>query len=198
MKYPSHLLKVIQVLKRFPGVGTRSAERLAFHLLEWPENTLEEFCEIIRAIPHALKQCDACGCLIDESKCAFCSEHRQTTGVMCVIAHPRDAFSIEATGEYKGLYHVLGGVLSPLDGIHSEKLSLPKLKERLRMHGTQEVIIALDSTLESDATALYLKQELEIFGIQISRLAFGLPMGSTLDYIDGGTLTRAFCGRARF
>lgn len=198
MKYPAHLLKVIQVLKRFPGVGNRSAERLAFNLLSWPENELEEFCRVIRDISTELKDCESCGCLAGSSACAFCTEDRQAKGVMCVIAHPRDAYAIEATGEYKGLYHVLGGVLSPLEGIDPEKLTLPKLKDRLRSFQITEVIIAFDSTLEGDATALYLKQELESSGIHISRLAFGLPMGSSLDYVDGGTLARAFCGRARF
>lgn len=198
MKYPSHLLKVIQVLKRFPGVGMRSAERLAFNLLDWPEKELEEFCQIVRAIPQELKHCESCGCLTSEPACAFCTEPRQMNGYMCVIAHPRDAFAIEGTGEYKGLYHVLGGVLSPMEGINPDKLSLPLLKERIRTFQIREVIVALDSTLEGDATALYLKQELEPSGIHISRLAFGLPMGSTLDYVDGGTLARALSGRGRY
>lgn len=116
-------------------------------------------------------------------------------GSICVIASPRDAFAIEETREFNGLYHVLGGVLSPMEGFHPEKLTIGILKDRIAQLQIKEVIIALDSTLEGDATALYLKRELAPFSVQVSRLAFGLPMGSSLDYVDGGTLARAFSGR---
>lgn len=198
MRYPPHLLKLIDVLKKLPGVGNKSAERFAFQMLLWPKDHLEILGKIIQEIPAKLKQCHECGCLMGEDTCAFCDPVREKVGSICVIASLRDAFSIEATREFKGLYHVLGGVLSPMEGFDANKLSLRKLKERIaRLHLT-EVVIALDSTLEGDATALYLKRELESLQVHVTRLAFGLPMGSSLDYVDGGTLARAFTGRASF
>lgn len=198
MKYPPHLLKLIEVLKKLPGVGNKSAERYAFQLLSWPASRLQEMSDVIKDVPTRLKHCKDCGCLSGEGSCYFCDASRAATGTICVIATPREAFSIEETREYKGLYHVLGGVLSPVDGFNAEKLSLNKLIHRINHLQIKEVIIALDSTLEGDATALYIKQELEHLKIPVTRLAFGLPMGSSLDYVDGGTLARALSARSRF
>jgi recombination protein RecR len=198
MRYPDHLLKLIQVLRRLPGVGNKSAERFAFHLLTWSEEHLREFGSVVSATKDKLQQCAQCGCLMGSEGCLFCHSPQRHSDVMCVIASPRDVFAIEETQEYYGLYHVLDGLLSPLDRRGPEHLSIPKLKERLIGHQVKEVVIALDSTLEGDATALFLKQELANYPVHISRLAFGLPMGSSLDYVDGGTLARALSGRSRF
>ena len=197
MHYPQHLLKLIQALKRLPGVGSKSAERFAFQMLSWPAAHLQEMQEIIGSIPDKIKQCALCGCLQDEGHCSFCS-NRIESKKMCVIASARDVFAIEATREYQGLYHVLGGLLSPLHGKGPEQLSIASLKRRLEDLQTQEIVLALDSTLEGDATALFLKRELESFPAHVSRLAFGMPIGSSLDYIDSGTLARALSGRAHF
>jgi recombination protein RecR len=199
MRYPKHFMRVIEVLKKFPGIGNRSAERFAFHLLSRPKSEHEEMAEALRLIHSQLARCTECGCLIEQgTPCSFCTEDRQRQGSICVIASPREAFAIDSTREYHGLYHVLGGVLSPLEGKTPQTLSIPKLKERIQKHQIREVVVALDSTLEGDATAHFLKRELEPFTVHISRLALGLPMGSSLDYIDGGTLARAFTGRAKF
>lgn len=198
MKYPSHLLKLVEVLRRLPGVGVKSAERFAFDLLTWPKEQLSEMAGVIDTIHDRLKSCIDCGCLAENSDCRFCLDERAISGVLCIVASPRDVFAIEATGEYRGLYHVLGGTLSPLEGIGPEKLHIDSLKNRLSSLILQEVIIAIDSTLEGDATSLYLKQEIEPLGIRVSRLAFGLPIGSSIDYVDGGTLARAFAGRRHF
>ncbi len=198
MRYPTHLLKVIEVLKRLPGVGSKSAERFAFQLLTWKEEHLAEMAQVLMGIPQKLKHCPECGSLIGEEACPFCHESRLSAGTLCVIASPRDVFAIEETREYRGLYHVLGGLLSPLDGIGPEKLNIHKLRQRLHRLQLGEVVIALDSTLEGDTTALYLKRELDPLGVHISRLAFGLPMGSSLDFVDGGTLARALSARAKF
>ena len=197
MRYPDHLLKLIQVLKRLPGVGSKSAERFAFHLLTWPEEQLRELGAVVSATKEKLKQCHECGCLVGSEKCFFCHAPHRDPHVMCLIASPRDVYSVEQTQEYRGLYHVLDGLLSPIDRRGPDSLSLPKLKERLKKLEVKELVIALDSTLEGDATALYLKQELAHYPLHISRLAFGLPMGSSLDYVDGGTLARAFAGRSQ-
>lgn len=196
--YPPHLTKVIEVLKRLPGVGNKSAERFAFQLLTWKAEHLQEMARILEEVPHKLKQCGQCGCLRGEEACRFCSEERMHKGLLCVIASPRDAFAIEETREYKGLYHVLGGLLSPLEGLGPDRLNLASLKQRIQQNSIKEVVVALDSTLEGDTTALYLKRELEPLGVQISRLAFGLPMGSSLDYVDGGTLARALSARNKY
>lgn len=198
MRYPDHLLKLIQVLKRFPGVGNKSAERFAFHMLKWSDEQLRELGSIVSATKEQLQQCQDCGCLKGFEGCFFCSSPQRDSTIMCVISSPREVFAIEETHEYHGLYHVLDGLLSPLDRRGPEHLTIPKLKKRLAALQVKELVIALDSTLEGDATALYLKQELADFSLRISRLAFGLPMGSPLDYVDGGTLARALADRNQF
>jgi recombination protein RecR len=198
MKYPVHLLKIIDLLRKLPGVGTKSAERFAFELIKWPEDQLRLAGEIIASTPQQISYCEECGCLGDAGFCPFCSHAGQRASTLCVVGMPRDVFSIEATGEYQGLYHVLGALLSPLNGIGPEVLNVPGLKQRIVGRRIHEVVIALDSTLEGDATSLYLKQELGSENIHVSRLAFGLPMGSALDYVDGGTLAHALIARGRF
>lgn len=198
MRYPEHLLKLIHHLKKLPGVGNKSAERFAFHLLTWPAEQLKEMGEVVKNTKDKLKHCLSCGCLQGDEGCDFCDLNARESHIMCVIASPRDVFSIESTREYKGLYHVLGGVLSPLENRRPEHLALQKLKDRIISLSIKEVVIALDSTLEGDATSLFLKQELASYPVHISRLAFGLPMGSSLDYVDGGTLARALAARSIF
>lgn len=188
----------MESLKRLPGVGSRSAERFAFHLINWKEEHLKELSTLLEEIPLKLKFCDTCGCLMDEESCPFCLSDRMATKLLCVVACPKDALCIESTREYKGLYHVLGGLISPLDGVTPDKLRISQLKERIDSLAIEEVVIALDATLEGDATSLYLKKELGILPLRLSRLAFGLPMGSSFEYVDGGTLAKAFSGRGSF
>jgi len=198
MHYPEHLLKLVQCLKKLPGVGHKSAERFAFHMLTWTPSQLAELAAIIRETPYKLFPCANCGCLLDNEYCSYCDLSLRNPDFLCVLAYPKDVFAIEETREYRGLYHVLGGLLSPIERKGPEHLSIDKLKHRLELLNTKELVIALDSTLEGDATALYLKHELESLPIKISRLAFGLPMGSSLDYVDGGTLARAFTARNQY
>lgn len=198
LHYPAHLLKLIEMLKCLPGVGTKSAERFAFEMLTWSPELLSDLGETIRLLPTQIKNCARCHCLTQGERCPFCDDERRDRHILCVIASPRDAFSMEKTREYRGLYHVLGGVLSPIDGHGPDLLSVPLLRQRIEELKIQELIIALDSTLEGDATALYLKQELACYPLKISRLAFGLPMGSSLDYVDGDTLARSFLGRRQY
>lgn len=197
-KYPVHLLKLIDVMRKLPGVGAKSAERFAFELIEWPEDRLNQMADVIRTTKSQLKHCQICGCLTGLDACPFCTDASRRNPTLCVVATARDVFSIEATHEFRGLYHVLGALLSPLEGIGPDQLNIEMLKKRIQAHQIEEVVIALDSTLEGDATALYLKQQLEPQCSNVSRLAFGLPMGSSLDYVDGGTLARALTARGRF
>lgn len=199
MRYPSHLIKLIQTLKKLPGVGSKSAERFAFQMIEWSQEELIEFAKVVGQVPEHIQACTLCGCLKAEKGCVFCEDMRRfESGLMCVVCSAKDVFAVEETREYKGLYHVLGGLLSPLNGFGPERLSIANLKKRIESCSVKEVVIALDSTLEGDATALYLKRELAPYALEISRLAFGLPVGSSLDYVDGGTLARAFSGRGSF
>ena len=198
MRYPKHLLRLIESLKRLPGVGNKTAERFAFQMLDWNAETLKVMADLVQNIPYRLKHCSECGCLVGDEACTLCGSLREDWRVLCIISSPRDVFAIEETHEYRGLYHVLGTLLSPLEGKGPDLLPIAKIRERIEKHRVQEVIIALDSTLEGDATALYLKSELDSLPIEISRLALGLPMGSALDYVDGGTLARAFSGRTKF
>lgn len=195
MHYPTHLLKLIEHLKKFPGVGGKTAERFAFQLLTWDKKVLGELAESMKTLHEKLAHCQECGSLGDSGVCSFCTDERKGSGIMCVTATAKDIFAIEKTREYFGLYHVLGGLLSPMEGLLPDQLSIDSLKRRIQTHEIRELIIAFDSTLEGDATALFLNQELQDFSIKITRLAFGIPMGSSLDYVDGGTLARALMGR---
>lgn len=198
MKYPEHLIKLMQHLKKLPGVGSKSAERFAFNMLNWSPEQILLFSQVIVEIPIKLQSCSTCGCLMGETTCELCSPSRKERFKLCIIASPKDAYAIEATGEYRGLYHVMGGLLSPMDGFLTEKLNLNKLKKRIQEDHVTEVIIALDSTLEGDTTSLFLKEELQDLNLTISRIGFGLPMGSNLDYVDGSTLARALLSRSSF
>jgi recombination protein RecR len=194
-KYPEELNKLIAYLKKLPGVGSKTAERYAFQLLNWPEEQLQAFADHMAGLPKNISYCEECFCMV-QGECTFCTHpDRNVSQQLCVIAHPKDTFSVEETGVFKGLYHVLGGLLSPIEGKQPEHLRIESLRRRIEKLNIQEIIIALDSTLEGDTTALYLKQECEKWGVRASRLAFGIPIGSSLDFIDGGTLSRALLGR---
>lgn len=198
LRYPKDLLTLIAYLKKLPGVGKKTAERYAFHLLGWEGKDLNEFAEGIATLKEKVQACLDCGCLMDGVRCTFCDQEKRDRSQMCIIANPRDVYAIEETGDYRGMYHVLGTLLSPLDGKTPESLNLPQLMTRLEQLGTQEVILALDSTLEGDATSLYLKDTFMKQGIEVTRLALGLPLGSSLDFVDEGTLSQAFSGRQKF
>ncbi len=195
-KFPQHLSTLIAYLKKWPGVGAKTAERYAFHLLGWEEAELEKLAALIGDIKKKITSCLECHTLMEDGGCRYCDPSTRDQRALCVIASPKDVFALEETRVFKGLYHVIGTLLSPLQSRNPEHLGVDKLKQRLQKRGVQEIIIALDSTLEGDATALYLKKQLETLPhIKVSRLAFGLPLNSTLDFIDGGTLIKALTGR---
>ena len=196
--YPKELLTLIAHFKKFPGVGSKTAERFVFHLINWPEEELSALSKKIAGIKENIYPCPECGCLMDNKLCNFCTKGRRDESLMCLISSPKNAFALEETRAYKGLYHVIGTLLSPLEGHIPDQLEVDRLKERLKKFPLQEVIIAFDSTLEGDATALFFKQHLESWGFTTSRLALGLPMGSSLDFVDFGTLEKALIGRQKF
>lgn len=197
-QYPNELLTLIAYLKKLPGVGTKTAERFAFYLLEWSKEDLTKFSEKLSTLQEKIYPCSTCGCLMDSSHCSFCDPVKRGQTTLCIVSSPRDVYAIEETRAFKGLYHVLGGLLSPLEGRSIGDEVLEKLRKRLEESPVEEVIIAFDSTLEGDATALFIKKKLDDWSMATTRLAFGLPMGSSLDFVDYGTLEKAFTGRRTF
>ncbi|NGX50453.1 MAG: Recombination protein RecR [Chlamydiae bacterium] len=196
LKYPKDLLTLIAHLKKFPGVGRKTAERFAFQILEWKGQELNDLAELLSTLKERIQSCAECGALMDGVSCSFCSAQNRERHLMCVIATPRDVYAIEETDNFRGVYHVLGALLSPLDGKTPECLNLPHLEERITRLEIKELILALDSTLEGDATALFIREQFP--DLQVTRLALGLPLGSSLDFVDEGTLSQAIAGRQKF
>ena len=196
--YPLELRGLIAFLKKLPGVGSKTAERYAFQMLSWQETDLHSFSALLGTLKEKITHCPECHALCDQNKCVICNDERRDRSQLCILASARDVYSLEETGTFRGLYHVLGGLLSPIDGKTPEHLNLNQLRTRIESLQIKEVIIALDSTIEGDTTSLFLKEQIQEWNIPVSRLAFGLPMGSSLDFVDGGTLARAFTGRQTF
>lgn len=197
-KYPIPLQQLIAHLKKLPGVGSKTAERFAFHLLSWPSAELASIASSLTHLRESITQCPECQCLMEKNLCPFCADALRDRSQICIITSPKDVYAVEETHSFKGLYHVLGCLLSPIEGKSIEHLHLDRLQNRLEKYPIKEVIIALDSTLEGDTTSLYLKEYLLRWGLSVSRLAFGIPLGSSLDFVDGGTLARALMGRQAF
>ena len=193
-RYPQELESLILSLKKLPGVGSKTAERFAFELLSWPQEELTQMGDILTGIRAKIPPCPTCGCHTDAGVCQFCNSSRDAR-VLCLLATARDVYAIEETKTFRGLYHVVEHLLSPLDGRYADSLHVDRIQARLKDCGVQELIIAFDSTLEGDTTALFLKEKLSHLPLKITRLAFGLPVGSSIDHIDGGTLSRALTGR---
>ncbi len=188
---------LITAFRKLPGVGPRTAERFAFYLLTQPSLISKELAEAILRVKERIGFCKACFNLADEDFCSICRDPSRDKSVICVVEHPRGIIALEKAGGYKGVYHVLLGALSPLDGIGPKDLKIQELKARLKQGGVREVILATDSDLEGEATALFLSKELAGVesGAQLSRLAAGIPMGSAVEYADQVTLIRAMEGR---
>lgn len=196
MRYARPLQHVIDELSRLPGIGPKSAQRLAFYLLRRNPQDVKALGEAIAALPETVRRCTECFNYTEGDLCPVCSEGGRDSGLMCVTAEPADLMALERAGDYRGLYHVLGGLLSPLAGVGPDDLTIPQLLERLERLHPREVIIATPPSVEGDATAEYLRQVLQARGIgHISRPALGLPVGAELDYADQVTLIRALQGR---
>lgn len=196
---PRSISDAIEALSDLPGIGTRSAERLVFALLK-NENGLEQKIGItLQELKKNLHECEQCCHLAEEPLCPICQDSGRSDKQLCVIASPLDLLALERTHEYRGKYHVLHGVISPLDRVRPEDLRMDSLFDRLKKDVPEEIILALSGTAEADATALYLHDELgKIFPGKISRLARGIPSGGDLDYLDAGTLSRAMLERRAF
>jgi recombination protein RecR len=190
MLYARPLAELIAELERLPGVGPKSAQRLAYHLLRAPEDTALKLSQAIKAARERLRFCRLCQNVSENELCEICSSPRRDTHTICVVGEPRDIAAIERINEFHGLYHVLHGLLNPMDGVRPEHLRIKELLSRLEGE-VREVIIATNPTIEGDATALYLAKLIKPLGVKVTRLAHGMPVGGELDYADSATLLSA-------
>lgn len=193
---PPSLLQLIAALTRLPGIGPRSAERLALHLMLAEPDRTEQLARALLEARQRVQTCQQCGGLTEVDPCALCTDPRRDAGSLCVVERPTDILLIEKAGVFRGRYHVLGGKLSPLNGIEPEDLRIAALERRLETEPVQEVILALPTDVEGDATSHYLARCLQGRSVRVTRLAHGLPAGSGLEYADELTLSRALEGRA--
>ena len=193
--YEGAIQDLIDELGRLPGIGPKSAQRIAFHIIQSEHVDTSRLVEVLRTVKEKVKFCKECGNLSEEELCRICRDERRDKNVICVVEESKDVIAIEKTREFRGRYHVLGGGISPIDGIGPEQLRIKELLARLQNADIEEVIIATDPNLEGEATATYLSRMLKPLGIKISRLASGLPVGGDLEYADEVTLGRAFEGR---
>ncbi len=185
---------LVAQLTRLPGVGTRTAHRLAFHLLRVPKDEAQALAEAIGDVKERVRFCAECGNLTEEERCEICRDERRDRTLVCVVEQPADLVSLERTHEYRGLYHVLGGSLSPIDGVEPEHLRIDELMGRVERNGIQEVVLATNPNMTGEATAAYLADRLR-GRVRVTRLASGLPVGGDLEYADEVTLGRALSGR---
>lgn len=189
------LNRLIQQFARLPGIGKKTAQRLAFNILTQPQDVAKEFAEALLEARQKIHLCPVCQCLTELDVCPVCSEQGRNRSVICVVEDSKDVMAIERTREYKGLYHVLHGVLSPLDSIGPDQLKIRELIARLSDPEVKEVILATNPTVEGEATAGYLARIIKPMGLKVTRLAFGIPIGGDLEYADEITLSRALEGR---
>ncbi|WP_420595871.1 recombination mediator RecR [Deinococcus sp.] len=195
MKYPPSLVSLIRELSRLPGIGPKSAQRLAFYLFEQPREDIERLSGALLDAKRELHTCPVCFNITDAEVCDVCADASRQQNLICVVEEPGDVIAIEKSGEYSGLYHVLHGVISPMNGVGPDKLHLKPLLPRLSSE--VEVILATGTTVEGEATAMYIQRLIEPLGVTVSRIAYGLPVGGALEYADEVTLGRALSGRQR-
>ncbi len=195
---PEPLQALILAFERLPGIGPKTASRLAFYLLRQPEEVSKQLAEALVAVKAATALCPVCFniTMAGQERCEVCADLRRDQTMLCVVEEPLDVLVLEKTGGFMGRYHVLHGVLSPIEGVGPEQLKIRPLVERVKQGGLREVILATNPSMEGDATALYLRQQLAPLGVRITRLARGLPVGGDLEYADQNTLLRALAGRS--
>ncbi|MGH7198404.1 MAG: recombination mediator RecR [Candidatus Omnitrophota bacterium] len=192
MPYPESMIHLIEEFARMPGVGARTAERFAFYILSAPRERVEDLSRLLTKVNADIHTCAGCFNLSEGDLCHICSDPARDHSSLCVVQDPKDIVAIEKAGDYHGVYHVLLGVLSPLEGIGPKDLKIKELLNRLKKNGIREVIIATSSDTEGDATSLYLFKQLKSMKIKVTRIAHGVPVGSALEFVDKATLARAF------
>ena len=195
---PEPLERLISELSRLPGVGPKTAQRLAFHMLRADRQRAESLAQAIADLKARITYCERCYNIAEGALCTICTSTRRDSTVLCVVEEPLDVLAVERTSEFSGLYFVLHGVISPIDGIGPDQIHVPQLLDRVRGDGVAEVIIATDADIEGEATAVYLQRALIPLGVSVTRPAHGLPVGGDLEYADELTLARAIAGRRSF
>ncbi len=195
MIYPKSIATLIEHFQKFPSVGPKSAQRMAFYMLRMPESEVQKFAQAIIEAKRNTRTCEVCFNLSSSSPCEICTNPKRDRSTICVVAETKDLIAIEKTNEFKGLYHVLQGLISPMDGIGADDIRIKELLSRLTSEEVKEVILALPPSVEGEATSLYLTKLIKPFGITISRIAFGLPVGADLEYADEITIAKAIEGR---
>lgn len=193
--YAGALQDLVEEFGKLPGIGPKSAQRLAFHILQSESADVSALAQALTDVKKRVRFCDICGNVSEESECTVCQDPRRDRSMICVIEEPKDVVAIERTREYRGLYHVLGGAIDPMAGVGPDNLRIKELMTRLQGDEVKEIVIATDPNLEGEATATYLVRLLGAIGVTVTRLASGLPVGGDLEYADEVTLGRAFSGR---
>ena len=194
-EYSDPLKKLIEEFKKMPGIGPKSAQRLAFYILSISKSEAAALSASVLEVKEKIRHCAHCFNLTDKDVCSICDDKSRDRSVICVVEEPKDLIAIEKTGEYKGNYHILGGVISPLDGVSPENLRIKELLQRLGKNNVKEIILALNPSTEGEATVIYLTKLIKPLGIELSRIACGLPIGSDMDYADPVTLIKSIEGR---
>ena len=198
MDYPAPIAKLIDELRRLPGIGPKSAQRIAFHLLRGSREDSRRLSEAVGTLLDGVRSCSLCHAVTDQEVCAHCSDPQRSDRTICVVEEPHDVVAIEKTRDFHGRYHVLHGALSPLGGIGPDELRIASLLERVRPGGVEEVILATSPTVEGEATAVYLARLLKPLGVRVSRIAMGVPVGSDLEWADEVTISKALEGRREY
>lgn len=193
--YALPIARLIEEFSKLPGVGKRSAERLAFYVLKQPKESVERFSKALTDAKDKITFCPVCQSLTDSVPCAICSNPKRDTSVICVVENPKDVLAMEKTKEFNGVYHVLHGAISPIDGIGPDDIKIKELLLRTKDNSVKEIIMATNPSIEGEATAMYISNLFKNFGIKVTRIAHGLPVGGELEYADEITLTRALEGR---
>jgi recombination protein RecR len=195
LSLPEPITELIEQLRKLPGIGAKGAQRLAFHILKAPRDEADRLCAAIRGVKERVTYCSVCNNITDHDPCVYCSNPGRDPRLICVVEEAQNVSVVEKTGGFKGAYHVLMGVLSPLHGVGPDDLKIKGLLERVGSGRVEEVILATSPTVEGEATALYLARLLKPLGVKVTRIAMGIPVGSDLEYADEVTMTRAMEGR---
>ncbi len=194
--YPQTFNNLIECYKKLPGIGEKNAERLAFATLELDDEIIDVFSDSLKTLKMKTKNCEICGNLSEEDKCSICSDQTRNHKVICVVENTKNLVLFEKTGAFSGVYHILGGLISPLDGINPEDINLDSLFKRISKEEVEEVILALKPSVEGETTSLYIQKKLEKSNIKVTKIAYGVPMGTDMEYIDAMTLEIALSNRS--
>lgn len=196
--YSGPVARLVDEFAKLPGIGAKTAQRLAFHILNSPPETAQSLARALVEVRQSIKRCSCCCNLTDEELCPICRDTTRNSKLLCVVEEPRDVIAMEKARGYRGYYHVLHGAISPMDGIGPENLTIKELLKRLQSEEIEEVILAANSDVEGETTALYLARLIKPLGIKVTRIAHGIPVGSDLEYADAMTLNKALGGRGEF